>query len=244
MTNFSIQAAGLTVGVTALFESTRDYCREFLSEEAPCLSVAVTSEDIAFERAQTEREYALEGRSPRNFTDAALEVTALQRKTAERLFAYDTLVFHGSCIAVDGVGYLFTAKSGTGKSTHTRLWREAFGDRAVMINDDKPFLKIGETFVMVCGSPWKGKHSLGCNLSVPLKSICILERGEENRIGRIAPAAAVKMLFQQSNRPRDPRMMVKYMELIDRLAQNVALYRMQCNMDPEAALISYREMSG
>lgn len=51
------------------------------------------------------------------------------RKIAEKLVQYDVMLFHGSAVAVDGIGYLFTAKSGTGKSTHTRLWREYFGDR-------------------------------------------------------------------------------------------------------------------
>ena len=152
------------------------------------------------------------------------------------------LRFHGSVVAVDGEGYLFTAKSGTGKSTHTRLWREVLGDRAVMVNDDKPFLCFSESGVLVCGSPWNGKHRLGANLTVPLKAVCILERGEENRIRSIAPKEALTMLVQQSNRPRAAQLMPKYLELLDRLAQGTDFYRLQCNMDPEAARIAYDTM--
>jgi serine kinase of HPr protein (carbohydrate metabolism regulator) len=111
------------------------------------------------------------------------------------LMRYNGLRIHASAVEVDGKAYLFSANSGTGKSTHTRLWREVFGDRAVMVNDDKPFLRMTEGAVMVYGSPWNGKHGLGCNLSVPLKAVCILERGEENRIEKIsAKQAFVKPL--------------------------------------------------
>ena len=98
------------------------------------------------------------------------------------MISYDTILFHGSVIAVDGIGYLFTAKSGTGKSTHTRLWREYFGDRAAMVNDDKPLLKITDSSVIAYGTPYNGKHRLGTNISVPLKAICILTRAADNHI--------------------------------------------------------------
>ena len=89
---------------------------------------------------------------------------------------YDTILFHGSAVAVDGIGYLFTAKSGTGKSTHTRLWRELFGERAVMLNDDKPLIKVSENGIIVYGTPWDGKHRLSTNTFVPLKGICFMSK--------------------------------------------------------------------
>ena len=186
----------------------------------------------------------MEGLPVRQLSDELLEITALQRKVTEALFDYDTLLFHGSVIAVDGEAYLFTAKSGTGKSTHTRFWRQVFGDRAVMVNDDKPFLRITTDGVIACGSPWMGKHGLGANIQVPLKAICILERGEVNRIAPISAPQALPMLFQQSQRPMQPRNLAKYMDLIDALASKVPVYRMQCNLDPQAAMVAYRGMSG
>jgi serine kinase of HPr protein (carbohydrate metabolism regulator) len=156
---------------------------------------------------------------------------------------HNTLLFHGSVIAVDGVAYLFTAKSGTGKSTHTRLWRELLGERAVMVNDDKPFISVTDDGIIVHGSPWNGKHKLGNNISVPLRAICILERGEINEIKEIPASKAVFMLIQQSSRPNDATKMAKYMELLDAIAANVKFYRLSCNMEPEAAEISFAAMS-
>ena len=101
-----------------------------------------------------------------------------------------------------------------------------------------------ENAPLACGSPWNGKHGLGTNLCVPLKAVCILERGDENRIQKITAKQALPMLVQQSNRPTDRKWMPKYLELLDRLAGGVEFYRLACNMDPRAALVSYMAMSG
>ena len=244
MDQFIMKIAGRVVCVNAQYPSTREYCKAYICDGEPDFSVEITPQDIDLECKISAQERAIEGLQPYNFQAFQLERTALQRKLAEKLFEYDTLVFHGSVIAVDGEGYLFTAKSGTGKSTHTRLWREMLGDRAVMVNDDKPFLRVKSDGVSAYGSPWNGKHGLGNNVEVPLKAICILERGEQNEIRRISAKEAVVMLLQQSNRPKQPQLMLKYMELLESIAGKTAFYRLKCNMDPEAAQVSYHAMSG
>lgn len=244
MTSFNIRVAGQVAAVSAMFESTRSHCKDYLCEDAADFDIRITPEDIAFEREKSEQEDRLEGKPPRSFPDAYLETIAVQRRLAERLFDADVLLFHGSVVAVDGAAYLFTAKSGTGKSTHTKLWREVFGSRAVMINDDKPFLKIGAAGVTAYGSPWMGKHGLGSNASAPLRAICILTRGTENSIRPIQPADALTMLLQQSNRPMDKLLLPQYMTLLDMLSARVAFYHMACNMDPQAAVMAYEAMKG
>ena len=243
MIDFTIKLAGKVVEIHCMFPTTKAYCGAYLSEETPDFSITITPEDLAFEREKSIREAQLEGIPVQNFKNAHLETIAVQRKITECLFERDTLLFHGSVVAVDGQAYLFTAKSGTGKSTHTRFWRETFGDRAVMVNDDKPFLQITDDGVLACGSPWNGKHGLGNNIRVPLKAICILERGEENQIQPISGKEATMVLFQQSNRPMDPRKLPLYLDLIDRLSRQTSLYRMYCNLDPKAAQIAFDTMS-
>lgn len=243
MINFAVKPCGKTVAVNALFASTREFCRDYLTDGQPDFSVTVTPSDIILEREKAAREDALEGLPVRNLSDELLERTALQRKIVEHLFDYDVLLFHGSAVEVDGEAYLFTAKSGTGKSTHTKLWRQVLGDRARMINDDKPFLRFDTEGITVYGSPWMGKHNLGTNISAPLKAICILERGEENNIRPITPQEALPMLFQQSQRPANGKHLPKYMDLIDKLASQGKFYRMACNMDPKAACMAYEAMS-
>lgn len=239
MTDFVLKLADVSIRVNAIYESTKAYCADYLTDSPPELTVEMTPEDLALERSHSDRERALENLPPSQMSDAALEPNAVYRKIVEQLTDYNILLFHGSVVAVDGIAYLFTAKSGTGKSTHTRLWRKAFGDRAVMINDDKPLLKIADGQVMVCGTPWDGKHHLNTNCIVPLKAICIIERAEENTIEPISASQALPMLFQQSHRPAN---IAGYMDLINQITASMPFYRLQCNMDISAAQMAYEAM--
>lgn len=241
--SFRIALAGQVIGVSALYEQTRTFCKNYLTDAPASFEVAVTPADIAFEREKNDREAAVEGHAPGNFSDEYLETLALYRKIVERLLEWDTLLFHGSCISVDSKAYLFTAKSGTGKSTHTQLWKKWFGERAVFINDDKPLLKISAQGVTVYGTPWDGKHHRSTNTSCPLKAVCILTRNTENSIQRIDKKAALPMLCQQSYRPCSPIGTQKMLALVNRLGSSVPLYRLGCNMEPEAALVAYHGMN-
>ena len=243
MAEFNIKIAGSTAAVASLFASTRDYCGKYLTEEAPQCHITVSREDLEFEQEALRQEALEEGIKIRKFTDPFLERTAIQRKLAEFLFDREVLMTHGSTVAVDGKAYLFTAKCGTGKSTHTRLWRQVFADRAAMVNDDKPFLKITEEGVLACGSPWSGKHGLDTNLTVPLQGICILERGKENKIRRIAAEDAIPMLLHQSHCPLDSGKEEQFEKLVSKLAKKTPLWQMECNMEPQAAEVSHKAMS-
>ena len=242
MIQFRMEIAGQVGEVRSLFDSTRDYCRKYLSEKEPAFLAEVKSADLEFEQADLRREAEEEGMRVRTFTDPFLERAAIQRKFAEFLFDKQVLMLHGSVVAVDGEGYLFTAKCGTGKSTHTRLWRQVFGERAVMVNDDKPFVRLEGEQVLVCGAPWSGKHGLEENITVPLKGICILERGTENRIRRIRPEEALPMLLHQSFCPEDPGKQETFRALTEELAARVPLWQMECTIDPKAPEIAWEAM--
>ena len=211
----------------------------YLAEQEPDFTVTVTAQEIARMRETAIREDIREHKPVQEYSDGYLETLAAYRNICEKMVDYDTILMHGSVVAVDGVAYLFTAKSGTGKSTHTRLWREVFGERAVMVNDDKPLLKLTDDGVLACGTPWDGKHHLSTNVCLPLKAICILERGEENQIHPISAQEALPMVFQQTHRPKN---LGKYLEIIDKLTQRVSFYRLKCNQSPEAAKVAYEGM--
>ena len=241
MAEFNLKIAGHVGRVHSRFDSTRDYCRKYLTEEEAEFEVTVTPEDLAFEQAELLAEARAEGMKPRKFTDPFLDRAAIQRKFADYLFDHNILLFHGSTVAVDGRACLFTARCGTGKSTHTRLWREVFGDRAQMVNDDKPFLILTEDRVLACGAPWSGKHGLDTNITVPLAGICILERGAENIIRPIPAEEALPRLLHETHCPEGQES--RFRELVERLAAQTNLWRMECTKDPEAAVIAQRAMN-
>ena len=240
MAEFNLKIAGHVGKVHSLFDSTKDYCRNFLTEEDAEFEVVVTPGDLAFEQAELLAEAKTEGMKPRKFTDPFLDRAAIQRKFADYLFGHSILLCHGSTVAVDGKAYLFTAKCGTGKSTHTRLWRETFGDRAQMVNDDKPFLILTDTGVLACGAPWSGKHGLDTNITVPLAGICILERGTENIIRPMPAEDALPRLLHETHCPEGRE--AQFRTLVTRLAGQTNLWRMECTKDKEAAEVAHGAM--
>ena len=243
MTSFIVKLADIPVQIWPVHREMAYFLRDYRSAEEPRFEIRMEQADIDAERQRDREERQRDGRPPfSGGDDRYLETLALYRKLAERMLREDVILFHGSAIEVDGEAYLFTARSGTGKSTHSRLWREHFGDRAVMINDDKPLLRVTEEGVTVYGTPWNGKHHLGENRSAPLKAICILSRAQENRIRPVTAEDAFPALFQQCYLPRDGEELPRVLELLERLSRKVRLYRLGCNMEKEAALVSYQGM--
>ena len=242
MTEIKVKLAELPLALELICPETADFLRDYRSEEPPRYRFAMCEEDLIRERALDAENRAAEGLPPLRPDRRELEKLALCRKLAESLLGEGVLLFHGSAVAVDGVAYLFAAPSGTGKSTHARLWRQLFGERALMVNDDKPFLRVTEAGTLVCGSPWDGKHRLSSNVAVPLRGICFLEQAPENRIQRLTASAAFPRLYRQCYRPREPEKLQETLSLLGRLSDRVGLYLLHCNREPEAARLSYQTM--
>ena len=243
MEPFNICLAGHIIRIFPQYPYIKEYCRDYICEGDARVAISTDEEDLRSEMQHAAGQERFGVIPHQEFSAPYLETLAVYRKIADYLTDFDTLLFHGSAVAMDGEGYLFTAKSGTGKSTHTRLWRQVFKDRVVMVNDDKPLLRITDTGVLVYGTPWDGKHRLNSNISVPLKAICILTRSRENQIRRITYREALPMLIQQSYRPSDPEKLAKALSLVDRIGNNIRLYRLDCNMDPSAAETAYYGMT-
>ena len=231
MTNFTVSLAGIAIGVSAVWPSTRTFCREFLTGETPAFSITLTQADTDYEQSVCDG----------TWDHAYLETLALHRRISDELIKYDIVLFHGSAIAADGKAYIFTAPSGTGKTTHTRLWLESVPGSYVL-NGDKPFLRIEKDRFLVYGSPWRGKENYGINEKLPLEAICILERDHVNHIEPVSCEKALGTLVRQTYRPADTQLMMKALQLIGRIGQSVRLYHLGCNMDPEAARVSSIQM--
>ncbi len=160
------------------------------------------------------------------------------------LLNYDGMMLHSSAVVVDGNAYLFTASCGTGKSTHTSLWLKLFGDRAYILNDDKPALRFENGVWYAYGTPWSGKNDISRNVRVPLAGIAILERGDVNSISRYNGIDAINKIIRQVNKPKFPEYRVKMLKNLDLLLQHIPVWKLECNMNLDAAIVSYEAMSG
>ncbi len=222
--------------VKAIYKDTylEDMCKAYESTKEPELTIEVNEEDVEREADKSEI---------KGFSYGYLESLAFYRKFCEAVVYQDVLLFHGSVVMVDGDAYVFTAPSGTGKSTHTGLWREVFGERAVMINDDKPLFRFEQAGILAYGTPWDGKHHLSTKTKAKIKGICILERGEKNQIQREDFYQAYPFILNQTYRPDDEDGMRKTLELVNQMMTGIPIYRMACNISKEAAVMAYECMS-
>ena len=160
-----------------------------------------------------------------------------------KLINFDGFILHSSAVALEGKAYLFSAPCGTGKSTHAALWQQFFGaDKAVIINDDKPAIRLIDGIFNVFGTPWSGKTDLNQNIRVPLQGICFLEQATGNRIQRIDNKEAIKLLLNQTLRPKDRERMTMLLDILDRLLLQIPVYKMGCNISREAVELSCHTM--
>ena len=158
------------------------------------------------------------------------------------LIDFDGILLHSSCVAVDGVAYAFSADSGTGKSTHTQLWLKHFGDRAHIVNDDKPAIRFIDGKVYACGTPWSGKYDYSTPEILPLGGICFLERSKTNQIKKADTSKAIYNIFSQTVRKLGPSKMEKLFDVLEKIFANVPIWELGCNISDEAVLTSYNAM--
>ena len=170
----------------------------------------------------------------------AVENIAILRKISNILLnKYNAVLFHASSIEYNGYAYLFTAVSGTGKSTHTSLLKELLGDKINYINDDKPIIRYIDGKLYVYGTPWTGKHLRGNNVKAQLKSIIKIERSSENFVENMTGLQALPFLFEQSLRPTDLSGGNKLFDFINLIISNCTFYKLYCNKELDSAKVSY-----
>lgn len=231
---FQIEIAGLAVRIENRFAHVREQCAGYIiSSKIPAdISVSVSEEELRRETAK----------APDSFPDDGYaESVIAYEKISNALPAFDAFVMHSSAMAVDGWGYAIAAESGTGKTTQTRFWKDTLGERMTVINGDKPVYRFRDGKLMVYGTPWCGKEKWQTNASVPMKAVCLLERGEENAVFPVDAFLLLNELTRHFHLPGGGRVdMLKLTELIDRMVTEVPVYRLRCRNDRSAAETAVR----
>lgn len=225
----TISIAGLNVGIDNKYDFERLVCRH-MTDAPPDFVVSVSEDELDAENELTphSREY--------------LEFVCTYRKIAEKILEYDAFVIHGAAIARNDQGYLIAAPSGTGKTTHARLWIKHYRD-AWIINGDKPILRRIDGVFYLCGTPWKGKERMGFAKQVPLKSIAFLHRSPVNEIRPLPGNEALAHALHQIYLPKEPEHMSTLLSLLNECLLSVPCYSLGCNMEEDAARLAYETMS-
>ena len=171
-----IRIAELNICIENKYDYLEKLCREYTIEkpENVDMTVSVSDEQIAQEMSIAETEV----------TAGYAEGVCAYREICKRLpVEFGAYLFHSAVIEYGGDGFAFAAKSGTGKSTHIKLWRRRFGEGVHVVNGDKPILRFENGKLYAYGTPWCGKEGWQTNTRVPLKALCFLEGS--HRSGRI-----------------------------------------------------------
>lgn len=159
------------------------------------------------------------------------------------LLEHNGCMLHSSAVVIDGYAYLFSADSGIGKSTHTELWLKHFGERAYIINDDKPAIRFVENTLYVYGTPWSGKHNINKNIRVRLGGIVFLERSEYNWIVTPDVKEAIQLFFKQTIRKLETKEKMECaLEIMEKILTLCPIYKMGCNISDEAVTTAYEKI--
>lgn len=232
MTEVKINLANMIIHIQGVYDTLREYCKEYITtkKEIEDFSITVTSEEIQNERESNEYDQK---------SDNYIEIIMTLLKIADELPDRNKFLMHGALVAWKRAGYIFTAPSGTGKTTHVRLWKKYLGSDAEIINGDKPILEVKEDEIIAYGTPWAGKERLQKNTCVPVRGICFLRQSEINTIHRLSKKEALLLLLPQIYIMSDSKKAGKTLELFSEVLERIPIYEFRCNISEQAVKCSF-----
>lgn len=226
--------AGLVVDIDIKYDRLKKQGKPYsITMDNSPADITLKLEDSVFQKAK--------GRFP-TLSDENIEYLLYGFMFYDKLLDFGGMMLHSSAVAVGGYAYLFSADSGVGKSTHTSFYLDVFGDKATIINDDKPALREIDGKFYCFGTPFSGKHDISVNKGFEVGGICFLKRGSENQIEKIDAARAFKLIYRQTHSMNDTSQVEKRLEMLDKLLSKCDLYEMSCINDPSAAKVSFEKM--
>lgn len=245
--NFQIKLAEQIIEINSIYKQTYAYCTRYRVDNRtsakPDIVITMTPEDIEKESVLLQQENG--EKEPADlyvYNTKYLESLIVYKKIAASMLKYDTLLMHGVLISTEGQGYIITAPSGVGKSTRALLWLQSIPE-SMIVNGDKPLIRITDDTVYAYGTPWSGKEKWDINISVPLRAIFLLERARyrgEFFIEEVSIGSALSFLLRQTFREEDdPAFTRKVIQLLYRLKDNVKFFRLCCEPSVESVKRAY-----
>ncbi len=224
---FVVCLAELNIAIDNKYDYIKAMCRDYITDNKSDFCVSATDEEIQAEDKGT------------GFDKGYLESLAIYRKIAEKVPEYNGFLLHGVVAEVHKCGVAFLAKSGVGKSTHARLWKELLKEKMTIINGDKPLVRIMDDKIFAYGTAWAGKENLHTNAKTELKKICFIERSEKNECSPMKKNMVFERLIKQIYIPKDKSLLYLTLEYINALIEKCDFYLIKCNTDILSAKTAY-----
>ena len=232
---FYIEISELCVRMNARFPFVYHRCHDYIMPPRDHFDI-----DAVADREDVEREMAAYDVP---HAEDYCESICLYRAIAEQLPRLSRFVFHGAAVSIGGKGFIFTAPSGTGKTTHVELLMKNYPDDVGIINGDKPVIHITEGGARVCSTPWAGKEDMQQNTIKPLLGICLVRRSKTNAIRKITPAQYFSEIIGQVYIPKDAEARLATLDLLDKLSKTVQFYQLECDISDDAARTSFEMLN-
>lgn len=223
-----IELAGISIDILNEEEAVFLFFDKYKSDKTALFSVYVNEEEIENERKMAEH---------KNLKRINYLLSAIYRKICDKIIDYDIILFHSSTLIIDDLGIAFSGVSGAGKSTHASLYKKYFD--ATMINDDKPLIKLVDDEFIIYGTPFDGKHHLSNNINHKLNDICFINQAKTNKINKLDNKEALELLLNQTYRPKDQLSLLKVIKIVNKMANSIPVYKLDCDISKEAAELSY-----
>lgn len=224
------EIAGLKIEMNPAFGHLKRQSASYESSGEPAIKVEPDPQDearvVMVKPSEEEREYIC--------CSAAF---------CRKIVPFGRFFLHASAVVYEGEAYLFSAPSGTGKSTHTAFWLEQF-QGSYILNDDKPVILPKKDRITVWGTPFAGKTALQVNKEVPLRGICFLKQGSANEIRKLSEDEALALMLNNTWRPGNRKLMNCLLDMMEQVVTQINVYEMNCRKEPEAAKLSYSVMKG
>ena len=173
------------------------------------------------------------------------EYFLLHLVVSNALLPFNRCVFHGTAFLWHDKAWLFSAPSGTGKTTQFRQWRRLYRDEVKIINGDKPILQFcDDGTIMVHPSPWKGKERMASMLKAPLGGIIYLQQGKENTIERMDSLDAAEPIYRQFLfLPETEEAVRRVCRMEDKLLRNIPVWELVNKGDAQSAELTHHTLT-
>jgi len=226
--------ADLIVEYTAKYDDLKRLSEQFIynGERETDITLSVTDKQLE----------NMLSRSVEGTTISGIENLAMSSEFNRAAIKYGVMLVHSSALIYNNEAYLFSADSGVGKSTHTKLWLKAFGDKVHIMNDDKPVVRLYDDHAQAYGTPFDGGSGIALNENYPLKAIIFVERGEENSVRIPDNKEIIQKLYFQTARMVNRETAEKMLVNLERLLHLTKFYVLTCNMDISAAYTAYNSI--
>ena len=223
--------ADINIKVNNKYSFFSELCKEYLVVcDTPDITIDIPDSDIKNEMAI----------NPMAQNEGYIESICAYRNIVKNIAGFDAFMLHGAVFTAEDRCIALLAHSGTGKTTHLKLWMHLLGDKLTVINGDKPIVRFicGKPYAY--GTPFNGKENIGTKSRAELTDICFIERSETNSVEEKSPLYSLDLIMDQIIMPNKSQDVYRVLGLIDQLINHCKIWLIKCNMDIHAAKIAYK----